>query len=841
MARQEEIIIEVEVNAGESAERLAAVQARIHDVKQANKELKAEQRTLNEELRKNGTITHEQAERLKEISAEMAKNNADLKELTAAEKMYTAQLNTATQNDRKFGDSLVELSAQLAQLKQEYRGLTAAQRESAEGKAMLENIKNLDKTLKDADASMGDFQRNVGNYQSALLGLNGNVVKVANLFAGGFKNGIAAAGTALKGFAKTLLTTPIGWILAGVKAVTAILGKLKDAFKSNDEAGTALAAAMARLQPIIDAINKVFSDLAEGVAKFVNAATKAVTFILEKMVPGYDQAANAARRLKIAQDDLEEKERQYIVHHAEYQAKIADLQNKAAQRDKYTKEERLEFYDEALALEERDLKEKKRNAAIRYNNALKDAARMRGVLQLTQSEYDKLDDSVKNNLATLKAEYINVGTEMDNFSRGIQKRRQSLISEMENEDKAAIANANANAQAYAAAIVEGMKKAESELRKLEDIKNDLIEDELERQRAIIRTMADREIKDIEERLANEKNLTEDARKSMAERIVLIRQKMWRDLSAVDDAELKKSSDAIAKMDEESTKRIADLDAKEAERLRGVYEQKTQELTKSMQERLNAVYGNVVKASEIELEAAQTNYDRLKNMDSETKDALGLSEESYKNAVLQAEAQIMDARQHNEEAMKAQAKEIEQTMQAVTNAMSGMFEAVAGDSEAYEKFRKAMAIVDAAISLAQTIAAATSASTAGDPYTMAIRIATNVAAVTAQFAAVIKAIKAATIPSAPKFAEGGVVPGTSYTGDKVLIRANSGERVLTKEMSDNLVQLLAQGVPAWGMDYERLEQAFERAASRMPAPVLDYSEFVAYGEKVAMEQKRLAEY
>jgi hypothetical protein len=153
----------------------------------------------------------------------------------------------------------------------------------------------------------------------------------------------------------------------------------------------------------------------------------------------------------------------------------------------------------------------------------------------------------------------------------------------------------------------------------------------------------------------------------------------------------------------------------------------------------------------------------------------------------------------------------------------------------------MAIADAAISLSQTIAAATSASTAGDPYTMAIRIAANVAAVTAQFAAVIKAIKAASVPAAPKFAEGGVVPGTSYTGDKVLIRANSGERVLTKEMSDNLVQLLAQGVPSWGMDYERLEQAFERAASRMPAPVLDYSEFVAYGKKVEMEQKRLSEY
>ena len=837
MARQEEIIIEVEVNAGESAERLAAVQARIHDVKQANKELKAEQRTLNEELRKNGTITHEQAERLKEISAEIAKNNADLKELTATEKMYTAQLNTATQNDRKFGDSLVELSAQLAQLKQEYRGLTAAQRESAEGKAMLENIKNLDKTLKDADASMGDFQRNVGNYQSALLGLNGNVVKVANLFAGGFKNGIAAAGTALKGFAKTLLTTPIGWILAGIKAVTAILGKLRDAFKSNDEAGTALSAAMARLQPIVDGLNKIFSNLAEGVAKFVNVATKAVTFILEKMVPGYDQAANAARRLKIAQDELEDEERTYTVNHAKYQAQIADLQDKAAQRDKYTKEERLKFYDEALALEERDLKEKKRIAAQRYNNALKAAAQSRHVAQLTESEYNKLSDEAKNNLAQLKAEYINVDAEMSNFSRSMQKRRQSLMKEMENEDKAAVAAAKENAKEYAAAIVEGMKKAEEELRKLEDLRNAMIEDEAERQRATINTTYTRQIEDLQKRLDTEKNLTKEARENITEQQKLLREQMWKELAAVDDEQLKKANDAVLQGQQEAEKRL-----EEARKLtREEYERETLALSNDIQQRLNAVYGNVVKASEVEMEVAQTNYDRLKAMDAETKAALFANEEQYRAAVLDAEAQIMEARTKNEEALKAQAAEVAQTMQAVTGAMSSLYEAAAGDSESYEKFRKAMAIADAAISLAQTIAAATSASTAGDPYTMAIRIASNVAAVTAQFAAVVKAIKAATIPSAPKFAEGGVVPGTSYTGDRVLIRANSGERVLTKEMSDNLVKMLAQGVPSWGMDYERLEQAFVRAASRVPAPVLDYSEFVAYGRKVAMEKEKMMEY
>lgn len=840
MARQEEIIIEVEVNAGESAERLAAVQARIHDVKQANKELKAEQRTLNEELRRNGTITHEQAERLKEISAEMAKNNADLKELTAAEKMYTAQLNTATQNDRKFGDSLVELSAQLAQLKQEYRGLTAAQRESAEGKAMLENIKNLDKTLKDADASMGDFQRNVGNYQSALLGLNGNVVKVANLFAGGFKNGIAAAGTALKGLGKTILATPVGWISAAIAAAVKVFNELRDAFKRNDDAGTALSVALARLQPIVTAVREAFSTLAMVVAKVVGGITSAATAVLN-LIPAYRKASEAAQDLVRAQDALQDKQREYVVNEAERDKEIADLRKKAVSDEKLSAKEREEIYKQIDDLSRQNMEERKNIAAENYR-----------ILQEEAKKNNDTSDAMKDKLAQAYAEMIKAQTDYLNEttrigSRQRQAREEQAKQEAE-EEKRKLEERKRRWQEYQQNMVEAAKKAEAELRKLEDLQTQMIDDELERRRAEIRKSADREIDDINKRLEEEKNLTAEARTAMAEQVVLIRQQMYKDLSDVDEEELKKAGEAVAKMNEDAAKRAADAaksaadaQAAEAERLRGVYEQQTQEFTNSIQERLNAVYGNVVAASEIELEAAQTNYDRLQNMDAETRESMFGSEEAYKNAVLQAESQIMDARQHNEDAIKAQATEVAQTMQAVTGAMSSMFEAAAGDSEAYEKFRKAIAIVDAAISLAQTIAAATAASTAGDPYTMAIRIATNVASVVAQFASVVAAIKAATIPSAPKFAEGGVVPGTSYTGDKVLIRANSGERVLTKEMSDNLVKMLAQGIPSWGMDYERMEQAFERAASRMPAPVLDYSEFVAYGEKVRMEQTRFGEY
>ena len=271
------------MNAGDAAQKLAEAKNNIS-------KLKAEQKSLNDSIKKNGKVTEVQAEKLAQI-------NGELKDLSKTEKMYTAQIQLATQNDKKYGDSIIELGGQLAQLKLEYRSLSKQERESAAGKEMLKSIQALDHEVKQLDVSLGDNQRLVGDYTSFLFGVNGQVLKLANLFQGGFRKGLETVGAQLKAFGKAILTTPLGWFAAAAAAVTAILGKLKNAFKTNDEAGTALAAAMARLQPIMDAINKVFSNLAEGVAKFVNAATKAVTFILEKMVPGYDQAANAARRL----------------------------------------------------------------------------------------------------------------------------------------------------------------------------------------------------------------------------------------------------------------------------------------------------------------------------------------------------------------------------------------------------------------------------------------------------------------------------------------------------------------------------------------------------------------
>lgn len=839
--RTDEIIIEIEVNAGESAERLAAIQANIHKLRAENKELKAEQKALNEELRINGTLTSEQAKRLKDISAEMADNTANLKELTAAEKMYTAQLNVATQGDRKFGDSLVELSAMLAQLEQEYRGLTAAQRESAEGKAMLKQIQDLDKAVKDADATMGDFQRNVGHYQSALLGLNGNVLKISQLFAGGFKQSVAAAGQAVKSFGKMLLTTPVGWVSAAVAALVAVFGKLREAFRLSDDAGTALSVALAKLQPIVTAVNKVFVSLAETAAKVVGAVTGAASAIIGFLVPSFREASKAAAELATAEDKLQDQQRAYTLASAERAKQIAELKKQERADETLTFQEREKIFQKIDELEKQDLADR---VAIAKENA-------RIIEQRYKNEVNSSDEA-KDRIAEARAAVMRAETEYLTgttriAARAAQARKQEA-AEAEAAAKKEEERRRAAHEAWKKQQAERQKALEvelAEMRKLEDLQTQAIDNEVERQRVATRQNYERQIQDLQKRLESEKNLTTQAREAINEQIKLLNEAMWRELASIDESAIQAQKQEIEKMVEETAKAAAEAAKKaaqatqeEQQRIREQYEQTALGLANDFQEKLNAVYGNAAEQAELEAQRTAQYYTSLLEMDAATKAALYQNEEQYKAAVLQAEAEMLSAREASENALQNQAKEVASTMQAVTGALSDLFEAAAGDSEAYEKFKKAMAIVDATISLATTIAAATAVSTEGDPYTMALRITANVAAVTTQFAAVIAAIKKAAVPSAPSFEYGGIVPGTSYTGDKVTAKVNSREMVLTQQQQAHLFDMIRAGVPQQGIDYRLLAAAYAEAAASIPAPVLDYKEFTMFSRRVALESNKV---
>lgn len=848
----ETIIIDVQLGDDQVAKKLSDTTAEIA-------RLKNEQKQLSQFIKAGADTTGE-------LSKQYAENSQRLRELTAEEKTYTAQLNTTTAEQREYGDSVYQLSARLADLKNQYRGLTKEQRESAAGEELKKTIQDLDKEVKTLDADLGDHQRNVGNYVSALTGLDSNVVKVAAVFQGGFKNGLKVAGEAVKSFGKTLLTTPLGWIVAAVAAVVAVLKQLRDAFKRNDDASTELSASMAKLQPIVTAIHKVFDALATAVSKVVSGFMNAVTWVAGKLSPSFKEAADAASELANAEDNLEEKQREYTVNNAERERQVSELRKRAVSDQKMSAKEKAKIYKQIDDIEKKDLEERKAIAAENY----------RIIKEKYENEVNTSDEA-KNALAKARAEMIKTETDYNQATMRIAQREAAALKE--------------SVQKYKEAQKERRKNYTDALRSLQDLQLSMIKDVQQREIAALNLQYSRQIEDLQNRLKTEKNLTTEARKVINNEIKLLNQKLAAEIKEIgkkyareqmdtEIAEREKLIDmrvALWKDGAEKEKQIAtnqigfqidairrrldteenmtesmreilnsQIEALELQLQKNLTEIDKREIAKrwqleqqkkanQLQQAINAAGENERAVAEVKLEKAQNYYNSLLEMDAETKAALFKNEEEYKTAVINAEAEVAAAYKANNAAIKQQIEQIGDTAKQLTSSLSDVFEAVAGDSETYEQFRKAMAIVDATISLAQAIASATAVSTEGDPYTMAIRIATNVAAITAQFASLIATIKAATIPSAPSFAQGGIVGGNSLTGDTVMVRANTGEMFINREDQRRLLDMIQSGTLGGG--YDTIRAAMADALKEMPAPVLDYSEFTGFQRSVKMIERR----
>lgn len=800
----ETIIIDVQLSDDQVAKKLSDTTAEIA-------RLKNEQKQLSQFIKAGADTTGE-------LSKQYAENSQRLRELTAEEKTYTAQLNTTTADQREYGDSVYQLSARLADLKNQYRGLTKEQRESAEGQQLKASIQELDKEVKSLDADLGDHQRNVGNYVSALTGLDNRVVKVAAVFQGGFKQGLQAAGAALKSFGKALLTTPLGWIAAAVAAAVAVFNKLREAFKRNDDASTELSSAMARLQPIITSVRKVFEGLANVVAKVVIGITSVASAVIGFLVPSFREASKEAENLVRAEDALEDKQREYTVASAERQRQISELNKKARADEKLTAKQREDIYRQIDELERKDMEERKRIAAENLR-----------IIELKyKNEVDKSDEA-KNALAAARAEMLKTETDYNNATLRIAQRQAAAVKEQVEEAKRRHEEWKRRQQ-------ERVSKTREALQALEDLSIEFIRDEVERERAELSVVYGRRIEALRERLNNEKNLTVEARKAIDEQIVLLQRQLAERLDKINQDEIKRRFDTeIAEREKLTDLRISMMKNQDEREIAQAQEQGRrviEQLRRRLEEEEYLTEGAKAAIREqIELQEQMTQ-DRITEIQ---KKALEERIEAEKKAREEAAKELDELLKKQLQAANEAITTFSDAARTANEAMTSLYNSIAGDSVEYENFRKAMAIVDATISLGEAIAKATLISMEGDPYTVAARIAANVAAITAQFASLIATIKSATIPSAPSFAQGGIVGGNSLTGDTVMVRANTGEMFINREDQRRLLDMIQSGTLGGG--YDTIRAAMADALKEMPAPVLDYSEFTGFQRSVKMIERR----
>ena len=113
--------------------------------------------------------------------------------------------------------------------------------------------------------------------------------------------------------------------------------------------------------------------------------------------------------------------------------------------------------------------------------------------------------------------------------------------------------------------------------------------------------------------------------------------------------------------------------------------------------------------------------------------------------------------------------------------------------------------------------------------MTLMYPANIIAMITTIAAVLSGIAQAKSAMAG-YAEGGIIPGSSYSGDNVQARVNSGEMILTRKQQKQLFDI-ANGNGGNGFNYELMVNAFSNALTNMPSPVLDYQEFTTFSDNV----------
>ena len=228
-----------------------------------------------------------------------------------------------------------------------------------------------------------------------------------------------------------------------------------------------------------------------------------------------------------------------------------------------------------------------------------------------------------------------------------------------------------------------------------------------------------------------------------------------------------------------------------------------------------------------------------------KKAEELDKQYHDNLVKQAE----DARNAYKESLKATAASASDAFGAMSDLLGEYSEQSEEAAAAQKAFGIAKIIVDQATSIADTakaitaaVAGATEAAAAGGiaaPFLIAGYIASMVGAVLGAVASVAGSFVQAkqiiqgadTEKDAGKYAGGGTVPGTSYTGDKLIAHVNSGEGIYTGTQANNLLQEIANN-PLRGGASEEMAAAMAAAVAALPAPVVVYKELQEFGQKVS---------
>ena len=333
---------------------------------------------------------------LNEKTGKMNDNLVELAKLRLANEEARKQAKELAKEELGLNSEYSKQSKTLNDLRKQYKELALTNKgNTQEAKALLQQVTQLDKKLKDVDATVGQHQRNVGNYSDALRNLPAPLQGVAD-----------AVGK---------LTNIWGLAAAALGVVVSIFLKFEPVVEWFERKLAGLGAAWT---VVSDAVVKFGAGMGELFKGNFTEGIKQMTTAFDGMGASMAVAFEEAEKLKGKLQELEDNQSLINLKAAIYSKEAAKLDKQSRDRTK-TYKERIDLLKEALDFEEKAFKIQYDQDNAIYHNQLKIVANKHKLS--TEAVLDAIFQEEAAN--KLKETYVGIGKELDDL-RAMQVKLQ---------------------------------------------------------------------------------------------------------------------------------------------------------------------------------------------------------------------------------------------------------------------------------------------------------------------------------------------------------------------------------------------------------------------------------
>ena len=651
---------------------------------------------------------------------------------------------------------------------------------------------------------------------------------------GSFGNGLTAVAGKLKAV-KSLMWSFVGHPIIAIMALLVnLFNGLKDAVSKNAGLMDRLKVVMTAIAPIgnlmakiMDKLVKRLLDVAEGIMNLLEKIG-----LLSTAEDSEYQKNKTVAELEVSQrkENLELIQRQ-----ADAEKEVADLRAKAANKEQYNAKQRVAFLNQAIDKETELAAAKKKYAEQEY-----ELIKKRNALTPSSAEDEKAEAEAYANMVKEQTAYYDK-------VRSLQKEKQTLQNELAADEKRIYEERLKQWEDEQQKLVEQKEVLEMIAAAVDTINNKgkiqlMTPEQLEQfkktREEMIQTEQDMEQEDADRALQDFQRRYDLLYKYG----ILQTNQLQQDLANFEtrekqylnsEEEIQKARLSIVKQNAEDIKQqMKDADAEMFQQRLDLLLQMLNSGAIAEQEFLNQFKQMYSEALD---QISADSDEKLKKLLNDVTDTLQ-SWGSNTTMITKQVGALVNAQDRKElQEYKKTNKQKQQILEERLN--QGVISQEEYDKQAaalqeemakkqFEvdlaaaKREKAMAIMETVINTALGIAKAVSE----NPMMGGLPGSAIMAAAGALQLATIIAEPLPTYEGA--YAQGGIVGGTSFSGDQLNIKVNSGEMVLNKDQQAQLFQLANSNTTGM-VNYDNLQQAFSNALLQMKAPVLSYKDFTKF--------------